>query len=404
MIIAATKAAILIQLRAFEPVLPRARTAELTDLAMALAVEAAAFRSSKTAALAVELGELVRSMNCYYSNLIEGHHTHPIDIERALTGVYDKAPEKRNLQLEARAHIEVQRLIDREQSPTPIMSEEFIRWLHRDFCERLPADLLFVTDSVSGERRQVIPGEYRDHHVEVGRHIAPDPDGVPNLMAQFVDAFADANRTVAERIVLVASAHHRLLWVHPFLDGNGRVARLMSHAMLRACGVGSELWSLPRGLARDVEAYKAHLEAADEPRRGDLDGRGNLSDQALADFCRFFLTVCLDQVRFMRGLLDTDGLQNRIRIWAKEEIGEGRLPAGADTMLVHAASVGQFPRSDAARITGYQERQARTVLSALLARGLLKSDGPRAPARLAFPASVAERWLPLLYAPSTFTP
>jgi Fic family protein len=368
---------------------------------MALAVEAAAFKSSKPAELVSELGELVRSMNCYYSNLIEGHHTHPIDIERALSGTYDNAPEKRNLQLEARAHIEVQQLIDREQSPTPVTSEEFIRWVHRDFCERLPAELLIVSNPTTGERRTVVPGAYRQHHVEVGRHIAPSPDDVPTLMAQFVGAFDGANRTAAERIVLVASAHHRLLWIHPFLDGNGRVARLLSHAMLRACGVGSELWSLPRGLAREVAAYKEHLAAADEPRRGDLDGRGNLSDQALADFCRFFLTVCLDQVRFMRGLLDTDGLQNRIRVWAKEEIGEGRLPAGTDLLLAHAAAVGAVARGDAGRITGYQKRQARTVLSALLVRGLFKSDGPRAPVRLAFPAAVAERWLPLLYSPST---
>lgn len=367
---------------------------------MTLAIEAAAFKASKPAELVVELGELVRSMNCYYSNLIEGHHTHPIDIERALSGSYDNAPEKRNLQLEARAHIEVQQQIDRGTITAPVISEEFIRWVHRDFCERLPSELLIVTNPTTGERRTVIPGAYRTDHVEVGRHLAPSPGDLPALMAQFVEAFDGSNRTATERIISVASAHHRLLWIHPFLDGNGRVARLLSHAMLKACDVGSELWSLPRGLAREVTAYKEHLAAADEPRRGDLDGRGNLSDQALADFCHFFLTVCLDQVRFMRGLLDANGLQSRIRIWAREEIGEGRLPAGADILLAHAATTGAVARGDAARITGYQIRQARTVLSALLVRGLLKSDGPRAPARLAFPASVAERWLPLLYASS----
>jgi Fic family protein len=52
-------------------------------------------------------------MNCYYSSLIENHNTTLIDIERALKDDFAKEPEKRNLQLEAKAHIEVQAMIDR---------------------------------------------------------------------------------------------------------------------------------------------------------------------------------------------------------------------------------------------------------------------------------------------------
>ena len=36
-------------------------------------------------------------MNCYYSNLIEGHNTHPIDIQRALFGEQSRDPKKRDL-------------------------------------------------------------------------------------------------------------------------------------------------------------------------------------------------------------------------------------------------------------------------------------------------------------------
>jgi Fic family protein len=52
----------------------------------------------------------------------------------------------------------------------------------------------------------------------------------------------------AERLVAIAASHHRLLWIHPFSEGNGRVARLLSHALLRRAGVGSPLWSVARGL------------------------------------------------------------------------------------------------------------------------------------------------------------
>ena len=66
-----------------------------------------------------------------------------------------------------------------------------------------------------------------------------------------------------------AAAHHRLLWIHPFLDGNGRVARLMSHAMLLDTLESGGVWSIARGLARNVAAYKGHLAACDLPAAAD---------------------------------------------------------------------------------------------------------------------------------------
>src|SRR5947208_2800443 len=83
-----------------------------TDLAVELVQKSARFRGSLPESLLTSLADLVRAMNCYYSNLIEGHDTHPIDIERALKGDYSKDAKKRDLQLEAKAHIAVQQWID----------------------------------------------------------------------------------------------------------------------------------------------------------------------------------------------------------------------------------------------------------------------------------------------------
>src|SRR6266481_4636572 len=85
---------------------------KLTDMALELAQKAAGFRRSLPESLLASLADLVRAMNCYYSNLIEGHDTHPIDIERALKNDYSKDAHKRDLQLEAKAHILVQEWID----------------------------------------------------------------------------------------------------------------------------------------------------------------------------------------------------------------------------------------------------------------------------------------------------
>ncbi len=145
--------------------------------------------------------------------------------------------------------------------------------------------------------------------------------------SRYVEVYGQLGR--AETILASAGAHHRLLWVHPFVDGNGRVARLLSHAVLLETLDTGALWSVARGLARRDADYKAHLAACDSPRRNDLDGRGALSEEALAAFTTFFLEVCLDQVRFMESLVEPGRLRDRIIRWALEESRRGALPAQA---------------------------------------------------------------------------
>jgi hypothetical protein len=114
------------------------RRGELADLAFDLAARSTGFRRSLPGGIAAALADLVRSMSCYYSNLIEGHDTHPIDIERALNADYSSDPEKRDLQLEARAHIAVQRWIDEGGLHERATTAAALREVHRRFCELLP--------------------------------------------------------------------------------------------------------------------------------------------------------------------------------------------------------------------------------------------------------------------------
>jgi Fic family protein len=346
------------------------------------------------------VGDLVRSMNCYYSNLIEGHNTLPTDIDRALNDELSKEPERRNLQLEARAHIEVQRMIDRGEAPSPALSVDFIIWTHRNFCERLPEELLIVENPTTREKIKIVPGELRKEHVIVGRHIPPPPEDFPAFLQRFAEGYNAAHLSRLRKIIGVAASHHRLAWIHPFLDGNGRVTRLFSHALLRELDVGSELWAVSRGLARRGAEYKANLQAADEPRRGDVDGRGNLTMGGLVDFCKFFLTTCVDQVDFMAGLLEPEELLRRMEIWTEEETRARRLQKGSWPLLREAVMAGEYARGRAPALTGYEERQARTVLNSLIEKGYLVSPTTRSPVRLGFLAEVVDRWFPRLYQPA----
>ena len=368
---------------------------ELADLALDLTAKSTALRKSLPEGVVRALSDLVRSMNCYYSNLIEGHDTHPIDIERALNEDYSADPEKRDLQLEAKAHISVQQWIDNDGLNGRTTTNEGLLEIHSRFCELLPDDLLWVENPDSGDREQVTPGTLRTRDVQVGRHIAVSAGALPRFMKRFEDAYQRPGRVDA--IVSAACAHHRLLWMHPFLDGNGRVARLMSYAMLREALDTGGIWSIARGLARNEAQYKACLAKCDLPRRNDTDGRGNLSEEALAEFARFFLRTCIDQVDFMEKLVKPESLRNRILIWAEEEIRSDRLPQKSGLVLEAILYRGELPRSDVAKLLSTGERNARRVTSALLDQGILFSKSTRSSLLLNFPAALASRWTPGLF-------
>lgn len=371
------------------------RRRELEELAFNLGLESAKLRNSLPPGAVLPLAELVRSMNCYYSNLIEGHNTHPIEIERALKGDYSKDKTKRNLQLEAKAHIAVQQWIDQSALCRNAATAQAILEIHNRFSQLLPDDLLWVEDPKTKIRAKVVPGVWRDRDVRVGTHIAVSPGALPRFLSRFEAAYNSLGKL--ETVLSAAAAHHRLLWIHPFLDGNGRVARLMSYAQLLYALDTGGVWSLSRGLARNVNAYKDHLANCDQPRRSDLDGRGNLSEGALGDFTKFFLETCLDQVIFMQKLLEPGRLRHRILRWAEEEMEAGQLPAHADHVIGAILNRPQTPRGDIPELIRLSDRHTRRLVASLLQCGVLSTTSPRGPLRLAFPAALASRWLPGLF-------
>src|SRR5437016_507774 len=184
--------------------------AALTDLALELALKSAGFRRSLPDSVTSSLAGLVRAMNCYYSNLIEGHDTHPIDIERALKGDYSRDAKKRDLQLEATAHIAVQHWIDTGGLNTPATRADSIIEIHRRFCEQLPEGLLWVEDPVTRERIEVVPGALRQRDVQVGRHVPVSAPAIPRFLKRYEEVYSNLGKT--ETIIATAAAHHRLAW------------------------------------------------------------------------------------------------------------------------------------------------------------------------------------------------
>jgi Fic family protein len=368
---------------------------ELNELVFELSIKAAGFRKSLPPGISVALAEIVRSMNCYYSNLIEGHNTHPIEIERALKGEYSENVEKRNLQKEAKAHITVQRWIDEGNLRGRATTSEGICEVHRRFCAELPEDLLWVERPDTHERLPVVPGEFRHNDVTVGRHIPVSPGAIRRFMARFETVYSNLSKV--ESVLSTAAMHHRMAWIHPFLDANGRVARLMSHAtLLDALDTGA-VWSVARGLARNVATYKELLANCDRIRRNDLDGRGNLSEEALVDFTRFFLKTCIDQVDFMEKLVQPTELRARIQLWAEEEARLKRINPRAGSLLDAILYRGEVPRGEVAQILGLSVRYSRDSVAELMKQGVIASETPYGPLHIVFTAKLAPRWMPGLF-------
>lgn len=387
---------------AITPLKPGKLSAELRGLALAVVEAAARLAGALPPLTARAIADFLRPANSYYSNLIEGHDTHPLDIARALRADYSPDSRNRSLQLEALAHISVHEHLPellRRANDNPY-TESFWREVHEAFYAHLPEEFRW-TKTREGQPLEVLPGALRATEVRVGRHVAPAADALPGfiqLLEQSYRPSAEPDRLV--RLVSIAAAHHRLAWLHPFLDGNGRVMRLFSDAAFRVEGLDAGgLWSMSRGLARHEKAYKQALAAADAPRENDYDGRGNLSEKQLVAFCRFFLGVALDQLTYMTQVLALDKMLARLRRLTDLLVIKRQWRPEAYYVLEAVFLKGQVARGEVMRLTGLSDKTAKALAQTLLGAGLLATEpGNRfAPYRAAYPIEFAPVLFPGLY-------
>lgn len=376
----------------FEPLLPRP-SHQLGVLAAEVLKASHILQGKVSTQLAQALRELVRSMNSYYSNRIEGQSTHPLNIDRALKKNFDDEPDTARRQRIALAHIEAERSLEAQGLVgSKALSSAVLQTAHATLYQQLGE-----SDRMSEEGQVIEPGVFRAVDVKVGMHVPPSHTSVGAFLAR-ADEFYRQPWSAENLLLAIACAHHRYSWVHPFLDGNGRACRLQSHAALFEISQG--LWSVNRGLARNRDAYYLHLAEADMARQGDLDGRGNLSEKSLAAWSKHFLETCLDQVNFMSRLLDVEQLKGRVELLV--EIRAKSMPGKAYRTEValplhYILCVGQLTRGEFTQMTGLDERTARKSISQLLADGLLVSDSPKGSLKPGLPLDALGVLFPALY-------
>ena len=344
------------------------------------------------------LRTLLRSMNSYYSNKIEGQHTLPLEIEQALHNDYSTDGDKARRQRLAVAHMATEQGLESRWSgwsTGDVWSTQMVCDIHQDLFARLPEVDRLLPDG--GHPLQ--PGALRTRQVSVGRHAAPAADSLAVFLARWGSFYSQVRRGEMQ-VLAISAAHHRLAWIHPFPDGNGRVARLHTHLLLGHLGLTNGLWSPLRGFARTHETYYARLAAADEARAGDLDGRGNLSERGLEQWIAYVLAQCLDQVRFMSGMLDLPGMKERIAACLSFE--QNVVRQGVRTEALRAlhylfAIQGELERADFKVMLGLGERLATAQVAALLKRRLVESDSPYGKLRFGVPQHALRFYFPRLW-------
>jgi Fic family protein len=382
----------------FEPLLPTSLPLDLEQKTSEVVRASARLSAQAHPSARAVIRELVRSMNSYYSNRIEGQGTHPWNIERALRREFSDQPDIAYLQRVALAHIEAERALEQHvaagENPR---SSVFLIDAHRAMYSRL-----VEADRVTEDKRVIEPGVLRAVDVTIGHHLPPTAASVDAFLKRMDRVYAKGMGGETS-VIAVACLHHRAAWVHPFLDGNGRAVRLQSHCAL--WGMSEGLWSPSRGLARSVADYYARLHNADLPRRGDLDGRGNLTTAGLIEWIAYFIDVCADQVNFMSRMLELDGMKRRIEaLITFRSAHDKAMRAEAILPLYHVFAAGPVTRGEFGQLTGLGERTARSLLSRLLATGLVVNDSPLGPVRFGLPLDALQFLLPELYPEAATSP
>lgn len=332
------------------------------------------------------LAPLLRAMNSYYTNKIEGQHTYPADLEAAIEQHFSEEDETYRRQQLAIAHMQ----LEMELEPIALQlawSEQFspdwILRIHRALYAQLPEASLVIRDAQGQPRGALVPGALRDIEVTVGSHRAPPADMLPDLLKHFQFRYGVEGYSVSKKVVAAGAALHRLSWIHPFPDGNGRVSRLQNHLLLTHLKLTEGLWSPMRGLARRQGDYYAALGEADQGRRNDTDGRGNLSSSGLTYFLLFWLDVCIDQVSFMANQLAFATLEHRfgsLALQVTHDFGRNMShsrttiqPEQLGRALFRLFQIGRLERGEFKAMLGSADRTASRAIAQLLALRLVKS-------------------------------
>ena len=395
----------------FTPLLPVNNSQideDLLKMSETLCLKSAALGAAYPPQVLSGIRSMLRIVNSYYSNKIESEGTHPFEIEKASHRVFTGDTKQQQLQKMSLVHISVQEWIEdmlKEGDDSTPFTRDFICDVHREFYSHEDMKPFLDIETVPNSSNKstiikMIPGKFRDRVVYVGGHEAPDPSIIPTLFNLYESNYKiHPNFMQAKKVIYAIASHHRLTWIHPFLDGNGRTSRLVLDGIFAGIQLeGYGLWNISRGLARNSGEYKKYLSVADMSRQGERDGRGTLSLNGLKIYIKFMLETALDQVEYMGEVLQLQMLSERVENYVifsqKGMYSKEPLPKYSEFLLKALLLQGEMPRGKVGNIIHASESTSTKLIRKLIEQDFLESDTPKGAIRIKFNAHFASEIFP----------
>ena len=375
---------------------------EIINKAEQLVVKSALLVGGNNKHIINTIRELLRKTNSYYSNMIESEGTHPIQIDKAMNKQFSPDSKERKLQLLSLVHIEVQKYIEEnlDKNQKPFLLETILDIHHKFYSKEDMKESLDI--EFNNLKATMIPGKLREMDVKIGEHIAPNHKELNSIFNEFEILY---NQSIplskAMKIIYALCSHHRLVYIHPFLDGNGRISRLyLDYLFLYFEIDGYGLWNISRGLSRSSDEYRYKLSLADEKYKGYNDGRGPLSLKELKNFLNFMLDIAIEQVEFMAKYLKIDSLVEKIESYVKlSQIGffnAEPLPKHSEKIFKELLVWGEISRGKVQEILGTSRVSSSKLIAKLIELDFLESDSPKSAIRLKFNSHFASYIIPEL--------
>lgn len=307
----------------------------------------------------LQLKHVFHVLESLASARIEGNHTTLADYVESK--VSDGSPHGEQLR-EIENIEKAMRQVEESVEPGEVMPENLLRALHATTVAELTKE---------GDRS---PGAYRIAHVRIAKadHVPPDAVRVPEYMTELINFVNRADRPKYD-LMKVALAHHRFAWIHPFGNGNGRVVRLFTYALLIKYGfqvtAAGRLLNPAAVFCADRNKYYAQLANADSG-----------TDEALEAWCTYVLTGVRDELRKVSRLTDYDHLQNAILLPAVTHARQRQsITAQEEAVLSATIKAGTVKAGDLeAVMPGLNMNQRTYQIRKLVENGMLQPIKPGA--------------------------
>ena len=391
---------------AMEPFFPDDAAGTIETLATELLEKIAALNAIGNPITRDAIRQFLVPVEGYYKGILHDENLLPDEVQDFFDGKLsaDAPTRLKQLKLEAEQQVlkNLRLILDNPENDDIPASAGFLKKLHKDYLKTLTTigEQHELTTEVNTSK---IAGLYRETDVAFGQGMSPYFGSLPFFMSEFENAYdpgAKANKSKIRRIVNIAVAHQRLLWIQPFASENDRIARLYAEACIHFENLNNAgLWSLSRGLARNKSTFIEKLHNAGLKRINAMDGRGNLSNKYLIEFCIFYLNTALGQVKFMLRTLETENMVKRIGNFVDLMVSREKMRTEAKYLLTDVFLKGKISKPDAMRITATSDKTLKLITDDLIGKKLLiaKKEGILMQYYVNYPMVVAPLLFPGLF-------